>query len=35
VAERIGLAPTGELDDEGEQIWRAADEDDERMEKTR
>lgn len=23
VAERIGLAPTGELDDEGEQIWRA------------
>ena len=23
VAERIGLAPTGELDDEGEQIWRS------------
>lgn len=23
VAERIGLVPTGELDDEGEQIWRA------------
>ena len=23
VAERIGLAPTGELDDEGERIWRA------------
>jgi RimJ/RimL family protein N-acetyltransferase len=23
VAERIGLSPTGELDDEGEQIWRA------------
>ena len=35
VAERIGLAATGELDDEGEQIWRAVDEDDERTEKTR
>ena len=44
VAERIGLAPTGELDDEGEQIWRAhgapehvvdVDEDSERTEKTR
>ena len=23
VAERIGLAPTGEFDDDGEQIWRA------------
>lgn len=23
VAQRVGLAPTGELDDEGEQIWRA------------
>jgi len=23
VAERIGLVPTGELDDEGEQIWRS------------
>jgi RimJ/RimL family protein N-acetyltransferase len=23
VAERIGLAATGELDDEGEQVWRA------------
>jgi RimJ/RimL family protein N-acetyltransferase len=22
VAGRIGLAPTGELDDEGEQVWR-------------
>ena len=43
VAERIGLAPTGELDDEGEQLWRAqgasgrttVDEDPERTEKTR
>lgn len=42
VAERIGLAPTGEFDDEGEQIWRAqrapervVDEDSERTEKTR
>ncbi|MEY9890305.1 RimJ/RimL family protein N-acetyltransferase [Catenulispora sp. MAP12-49] len=43
VAERIGLAPTGELDDEGEQIWRAQagtpgeklDEEPERTEKTR
>jgi RimJ/RimL family protein N-acetyltransferase len=47
VAERIGLAPTGGLDDEGEQIWRAqgapehvvdtvdVDEDSERTEKTR
>ncbi|MEY9929459.1 RimJ/RimL family protein N-acetyltransferase [Catenulispora sp. GP43] len=42
VAERIGLAPTGELDDEGEQIWRAQgtpgqmlDEESERTEKTR
>lgn len=42
VAERIGLAPTGELDGEGEQIWRAQDapghvmdEDDERTEKNR
>jgi RimJ/RimL family protein N-acetyltransferase len=23
VAERIGLTPTGELDDEGEQLWRS------------
>jgi RimJ/RimL family protein N-acetyltransferase len=47
VAGRIGLAPTGELDDEGEQIWRAQSapehvvdavdvyEDSERTEKTR
>lgn len=42
VAERIGLAPTGETDGEGEQIWRAQgapehvlDEDPERTEKTR
>jgi RimJ/RimL family protein N-acetyltransferase len=42
VAGRIGLAPTGELDDEGEQVWRAqggpehvVDEDSERTEKTR
>ena len=47
VAERIGLVPTGELDDEGEQVWRAqgapehgvdavdVNEDFERTEKTR
>jgi len=39
VAGRLGLVPTGELDDEGEQIWRAQgaprQQDAERMENTR